>query len=502
VTARARGWRVEGLREDGRVADSLQLIRIRAAGTAAADALEPGQLPPFIRVERQLNLGLQWHVQTRVFRMTPTGSAIVLEVPLLEGESVTTAGISVKDGRALISMGPTVPGVGWISSLVQSSEIRLSAPEDVAWTEWWRLAAGQVWHVEADGIPVIHSPSRSRQGLRQREWRPWPGETVSLRVTRPEGLPGQTLTVDSTNLELKPGLRATDSTFAIVLRSSRGGQHAIALPETAELQSVSIDGTVLPIRQEGLNVTLPVRPGRQTLALTWRQKPGIGILFRTPEVGVGAPIVNATIRIAMPRDRWTLFVGGPRMGPAVLFWSFLFVALLVSIGLGQLKQTPLRWYHWFLLSLGLTQVSIWVALPIVVWILALGWRAERGTAPGNVRFNIVQIALGVLTLVALVGLFAAIQKGLLGVPEMQIAGNGSYGGSLQWYQDRAGETLPRPWAFSLPLMVYRLAMLAWALWLAQALLGWLRWGWGCFTTAGLWRPWRQKVEAPAGTTGT
>ncbi len=112
----------------------------------------------------------------------------------------------------------------------------------------------------------------------------------------------------------------------------------------------------------------------------------------------------------------------------------------------------------------------------------------------------MQISLGVLTLVALVGLFAAIQKGLLGVPEMQIAGNGSYGGSLQWYQDRAGETLPRPWAFSLPLMVYRLAMLAWALWLAQALLSWLRWGWGCFTSGGLWRPWRKKIEAPAGTT--
>jgi hypothetical protein len=38
-----------------------------------------------------------------------------------------------------------------------------------------------------------------------------------------------------------------------------------------------------------------------------------------------------------------------------------------------------------------------------------------------------------------------------------------------------------------PLFVYRLAMLAWALWLAHALLGWLRFGWDAFGTGGFWR---------------
>src|SRR5262249_19814317 len=70
----------------------------------------------------------------------------------------------------------------------------------------------------------------------------------------------------------------------------------------------------------------------------------------------------------------------------------------------------------------------------------------------------------------------------------QIAGNGSFAGSLRWYVDRSGETLPRPWAVSVPLVVYRLAMLAWALWIAQALLGWLRWGWDAYTAGGTWPP--------------
>ena len=75
---------------------------------------------------------------------------------------------------------------------------------------------------------------------------------------------------------------------------------------------------------------------------------------------------------------------------------------------------------------------------------------------------------------------------------MQISGNGSSSGDLRWYLDRTEDALPRPWVVSLPLFCYRLAMLAWALWLAQALLRWLRWGWGCFTEDGFWRPLRRK----------
>ena len=40
---------------------------------------------------------------------------------------------------------------------------------------------------------------------------------------------------------------------------------------------------------------------------------------------------------------------------------------------------------------------------------------------------------------------------------------------------------------SVPLLVYRVAMLLWALWIAFALLRWLRWGFRAFIQGGLWR---------------
>jgi hypothetical protein len=50
---------------------------------------------------------------------------------------------------------------------------------------------------------------------------------------------------------------------------------------------------------------------------------------------------------------------------------------------------------------------------------------------------------------------------------------------------------------SVSIWFYRLLMLAWALWLAFALLGWARWGWESYAAGGLWRPIRSAPKAPA-----
>lgn len=126
-------------------------------------------------------------------------------------------------------------------------------------------------------------------------------------------------------------------------------------------------------------------------------------------------------------------------------------------------------------------------LIVVGWLLALGWRSDRPITESRLGFNFLQIALAILTLVALSSLFFAIKQGLLGQPDMQIAGNGSYHNYLHWYQDRTSELLPQAWVVSVPLFIYRTIMLLWALWLAFALLSWLRWGWQCFSQDGIWR---------------
>ncbi|HUE37916.1 MAG TPA: hypothetical protein VMR29_00320, partial [Candidatus Binatia bacterium] len=489
VESSLSGWTLEGVREDGVAEDYLRLSRERKAA-GAAQALEPGEMPPFARLEREIHLGLSWEVDSVLTRLTPPGAAFTVAVPLLAGEAVTTPNLRVDGGKAIVIVPPSANQVRWRSILKDASRAELKATPDLPVAEVWRLDASPLWHVEVAGIPEIHQPPAPQRRLR--EWRPWPGESVTLAITRPEAAPGQTLTVDHTALEMSPGLRATDVTLAVELRSSLGGQHVFTLPEEAELQSVTINGGVQPIRQEKRSVTLPIVPGTQTIGLVWRSPDGIAVKIRSPQFSVGLPTVNADTTIHMSADRWTLAAGGGRLGPAVLFWSVLVVVVAVSVALGRVRSTPLRSIHWFLLGLGLTQAPMPVAVIVAGWLLALGWRLEHGAEQSDGRFDFIQVMLALWTAAALGGLFVSIQQGLLGLPEMQISGNGSNATMLRWFHDRSAGELPRTWVVSVPLYVYRLAMLAWALWIASALLSWLRWGWTAFSRGGLWRPggWR------------
>jgi len=199
----------------------------------------------------------------------------------------------------------------------------------------------------------------------------------------------------------------------------------------------------------------------------------------------------------MPVRRWVLFAGGAPVGPAVLFWSLLVAFFLVAVGLGQISVTPLRVWDWALLSFGLTQIPVVAAAVPVAWLLLLGWRG-RSVGGKPLGFNFRQIVLALLSVAALIVLFVAIRQGLLGIPEMGVAGNGSSDRALRWFQDRTSSSLPAPWVISVPLLVFRGAMLAWALWLAASLIRWLRWGWGCFTAGGGWkRTPRAPAPAPA-----
>ena len=225
--------------------------------------------------------------------------------------------------------------------------------------------------------------------------------------------------------------------------------------------------------------------------MSWREPQGIGWRLRTPVVDLGTPSVNSNIQVSLASgDRWVLFTRGPSLGPAVLFWGILIAIVLVAAGLGRIDITPLTSSAWVLLAIGLSQVDIWLALTVVVWLFALGLRARFDEDTRESVFNLTQIVLVILTFASLVILFQAIQHGLLGRPDMQIAGNGSSASNLQWYADHADSLLPQASVISVPLMAYRLLMLAWALWLAFALLRWLRWAWSCFSSDGLWRSFR------------
>ena len=503
LTTAVRGWRVEGLNEEGQVSESLQLAREQSAAPRGDSKGNPGglaptSLPPFVTVDRTLQLGLKWVVRTLVTRASPTGAAIVLEIPLLPGESVISEGVRVANRKVQVNLGAEDRELAWESTLEQAPALALAAPAAstaASWSESWDVEVSPIWHATFSGIP-------SMAGTETPLFRPWPGEKVTIAIMRPAGTGGQTLTVDDAQLALAPGIRSTAATLTVRLRSSRGGEHAFVLPQNATLERVKINGAPQPLRQDGATVTVPVAPGASTVELGWREPTGLSPRFRASGVDLRVAAVNASVKMDLPSDRWVLFVGGPRLGPAVLVWSFVVVLLLVGFALARSPWTPLRARHWILLGLALVQQPVAAAAVVAGLFLAFGWRRSRPPMQSGWRYNLSQLALAMWTVAAVTVLADCIHRGLLGYPEMMIAGNGSHAGdgsgtTLIWFADRVTGAMPRPWVVSVPLLAYRLVMLAWSLWLAIAVIRWARWIWACFSEHGLWRALRSpKRVAP------
>ena len=479
----AKAWNVDGLHENGVIDNQLQFTRINTQKNKT-ETFDPGLLPQFVEIIRVFHLGLTWKIETFAQRKTPAGAAVILQIPLLKGESVTSD-IPVKDGNILLNLGPKQTRAHWVSSLSKRDQLKLKAFDTLDFSEVWKINVGTMWHSDIKGIPVIHH--QSREGRWFPEFRPWPGEELVINMSRPKGIKGQTYTIENSVLELSPGKRITNAELKLTFRSSRGSRHAIILPPDSKLLSLIINEKSQPLSQDGDKVILPLVPGTQRIKLAWRTSKNIGLKWKASRIDLGIDSVDSYTYVKMPQNRWILFCAGPYVGPAVLFWSSVLVLILLSFVLGRFKLTPLKGYHWFLLGLGLTQASILSILPVAVWLIALGLRMQNGKKLSDAAFNFVQIILTALTVLAVAVLFYGIQNGLLGYPDMQVTGNGSYGYSLKWYQDISGNILPQPVVFSLPMTIYRVLILTWALWIAFALIKWLRWGWECYSKDGLWR---------------
>ncbi len=200
----------------------------------------------------------------------------------------------------------------------------------------------------------------------------------------------------------------------------------------------------------------------------------------------------------MPENKWLLWAGGPSWGAVVTLWQHVLVLLLAAWLLGRFAPTKLKAVDWFILGLGMTQVPLAAPVIVLLWLLLLGLRGQDRDLLWW-RHDLLQLATAGWTLLALVMMYWAVYEGLLFQPDMQVAGAGSYGETLHWYQPRMDGDLAQPWVLWLPLWVWRVTMLLWALWLSIKVFSWLKWGWQQFSVGGLWKapPAAQETAKPA-----
>ena len=493
------GWLVAGIKDRRLLSGSLQLTRLQSAeGGEVMPRWESRRFPAFVRVERNVELDLEWRVTTTVVRLAPAEGALTLEIPLLDGETVLSEHLTAVDGTVLVSMAPNEQTVTWVSGLRRESPLTFEAAAGEPWSEVWRIGVGSIWRARFSGVPESESPQHNG-GARVAEFHPRGGEQLTMTTTRPEASEGTTLAFDAVNLALSRGDRSSNAQLTLQYRSTRGTQHVLRLPDGAEVSDVRIDNRVEPLRADGRELTVPILPGSHTIAVAWRESTTRERVAATPDVDLGAPASNITMRLTLPQNRWLLGTNGPRLGPAVLYWPELAVLILFAWLLGRIDWTPLKTRHWVLLGLGFSTFN-WPVLAIVVaWLLAAGAREQWRVRMAWWRYNTTQFLFALLTVVALLSIVGSLPGGLLGTPDMHVTGNGSSGNSLVWFADRSESALPVATAWTAPIWIYKVLILAWALWLSFALLRWLPWVWRTFAKDGFWHSRKgDDIDASAG----
>jgi hypothetical protein len=295
------------------------------------------------------------------------------------------------------------------------------------------------------------------------------------------------VTVQNVDRKINLGSRQRATKLFLDVESSLGGEFRIGLTKNMEVTELSVNQRPQPIRLDGNDLIVGLEPGLQKLMLSLESDEVFSYQARADSIRLPTKSANLQTVIQFPENRWILWADGPLRGPAVRLWIFLASAILFTTVLSLRGDSPLRWYEWLLLALGLTQLHAMFGLVVVGWLYLLHWRRlQSPESLSRIRFNLLQVFIVLLTLIVFGILIAVVGKGLLGQPEMFIMGNGSYFKSLQWFEPQSGPDLSEPYAISISIWFYRLLMLLWALWLASALLRWLIRGWHAFSQGGRW----------------
>jgi hypothetical protein len=488
ITTSGSGWEFAGVSDGRMITNAIELVRQRSSSSDKLSAAT--QFASFVRVRRLIQLDLDWSVVTIVERVAPEKGAFTVEIPLLKDESVLTPGITIRETNgvrvAFVGLSGGQNDISWTSALPRSESMELAmqsiGDRALDRTESWGFAINPVWNVQFEGVPQV--APLSTYAVWTFDYFPRVNETLKLAIYRPTAVSGATLAIDNVQLVADVGKRSTNNTLRFSYRSTQGGRHVVSIPKDGEVMSVTADGAPIPVRPQEGELPISLLPGAHSIEVQWQANEGAQWGTRIPMVDLKVGASNVSTRINVGDERWVLFARGEGVGPAILYWGEFVVFIVIAILLGRYTESPLRTHDWLLLGVGLSTFSWSLLLLFAVWIFVMRWRSTTPVEVSEVRFNLRQLALGALSVIAIGSLVSAIPSGLLQQPDMSVR---SPSGGFSWFVDQTTSALPQAAVYSVPLIVYKIAILLWALWLSFALIRWLPWAWQAFSTNGLWR---------------
>lgn len=482
------GWKANGVANGVLTGTKIQFTRIVVEADTDQEELIQERATPYVKVERQIRFKFMHEAEilTFVHRLAPIEGAFRVEVPLIPEEEVYETDGTVEDQSVVFDFDSEQDEVFWYSTIIVPSNLTLIAPDLSERVELWAMIGSDHWHWSSEGLSPVLSEGRSTVFL------PRSGDSLSIQLQKPLPVPGESSTIESVAASYSIGTRLLTGNLALRMNATQGSEVTVELPEGAQVQEIKVtvgrDTTEYPPSEDHL-VTLPVSPGESVYRVTWQLEHSLPWLFTSPEVKLQMPARNVDVQVEFQGNRWTVFLAGPLMGPAVLFWGVVIVILVIALALSLLPNFPLSRTDAVILSLGATLSNVWVLLIVGGWFVAIWLRGrndQRMLEMAEPYFQGLQVVLVAISTIALVALVITIPQALLGSPDMQIVGNDSTSSVFRWYTDQITDYLPEVTVFSLPNWIYLLLMLGWSLWLAFAIVKWSIATWNVMSKPYLW----------------
>ncbi len=499
LTVTAPDWTYTGLRPDGTPEDQIYFTRI-VTTTASQSDYGRQKLSPCVQLERHITLGHTWIVKNTLSRIGSGSSALVLHIPLLPGErSLSSNFISTKDGFVDVPLTADQNEVWWLGELnspktkaeEKSLKIALATRTSDTWVEKWSLVVSPIWDVTFTDLPPNYDDSTLKLGP---EWHPWPGEKAEIAIARPQPEPGETLTITQVDYSTAVGLRELDSTLVISMKCTVAEDLHLDLPLGADVETLTLEGANYPVRSETKGnverLTIPATPDLHTINLTWKLSKVLQPSVTAPTIALShishstdAPLscANVTASLSIPESNFVIWAWGPQQGPVVLFWAMFILAGIAAMILAKVLKSPLRPLSWFLLLIGLSQISPVLTLLLIAWIALVSYRSQTKIELYPRHLGIT-LTITILTIVAICVLFSIARQGLVGEPVTWIlTPNGDSG--MSWYAPVCNGQTPELGYIALSVEWYRFAALIYMLWLGYFATQWLRWTYQTVATA-------------------
>ncbi|MCB9480787.1 MAG: hypothetical protein H6680_03035 [Desulfobacteraceae bacterium] len=427
---------------------------------------------PFPVVERHLFLGREWKIHTVVSRYYSENINKKAEIliPLIKNEKILRETFEIKNNNLEITLMPGTAFWEFESEIPVGQKIEIPSNEGAYQVQKWTIDSDSLNDFQIKGlIPVKYNNHDKTVFVQQ------PKTSGFIIPKELSPVKGRFFTIDYADICYDISKTRNTLTLNTSIRAGKGLNHKITYDSLRLYpEKISINNIKNQISETNGELSIPLSPGKNEINIVFNEKnKKQGFILPKkisfPLVNFNAESSNISQEIKYQPKSWIIAAFGPRSGPAVLFWGY-FAAIIIAAGfLAKFTKSFLKPHQFILLAAGLSLAQPVEILIVFGFFFAIEYR--KNLVPEQTSyFNLIQTGIILLLIMSASIIYDSVSSGLLGIPDMQITGNGSYSGTLKWFTDKCDNILPKPFIIMAPINMWKLIIFLWSIWISAFLI--------------------------------